>query len=118
MIDTSMKENTDIRYKKVWIRKQEEQVNKDQVPEIAILTIKQDEKNSTEKKKEVRYRKVWKITERKEGQVKKEQVQEIVLSDIVVKDESTDRKKEVRAQRDNESTNEDDDEYTSEQELF
>ena len=25
MIDTSMKENTDIRYKKVWIRKQEEQ---------------------------------------------------------------------------------------------
>jgi hypothetical protein len=37
MIDTSMKENTDIRYKKVWIRKQEEQVNKDQVPEIARL---------------------------------------------------------------------------------
>jgi hypothetical protein len=31
-----------------------------------------------------------------------------------VKDESTDRKKEVRAQRDDESTNEDDDEYTSE----
>jgi hypothetical protein len=29
MIDTSMKENTDIIYKKVWIRKQEEQVNKD-----------------------------------------------------------------------------------------
>jgi hypothetical protein len=43
-----------------------------------------------------------------------------------VKDESTDIKKEVRAQRDDESTNEDDDEstneyddeYTSEQELF
>jgi hypothetical protein len=35
-----------------------------------------------------------------------------------VKDESTDRKKEVRAQRDNKYTNEDDDEYTSEQELF
>jgi hypothetical protein len=47
-------------------------VNKDQVPEIAILTIKRDEKNSTEKKKDVRYRKVWKITERKEGQVNKE----------------------------------------------
>jgi hypothetical protein len=31
-----------------------------------------------------------------------------------VKDESTDKKKEVRAQRDNEYTNEDDDEYTSE----
>jgi hypothetical protein len=68
------------------------------------LTIKQDEENSTEKKKDVRYGKVWKITERKEGQVNKEQVQEIVLSVIVVKDESTYRKKEVRAQRDNEST--------------
>jgi septal ring factor EnvC (AmiA/AmiB activator) len=118
MIDTSMKENTDIRYKKVWIRKQEEHVNKDQVPEIARLAIKRDEENSTEKNKDVRYRKVWKITERKEGQVNKEQVQEIVLSSIVVKDESIDRKKEVRAQRDNESTNEDDDEYTSEKELF
>jgi hypothetical protein len=94
-------------------------VNKDQVPEIARLTIKRDEENSTKKRKDVRYRKVWKITERKEEQVNKEQVQEIVLSDIVVKDESTDRKKEVRAQRDNKSTNEDDDdEYTSEQELF
>jgi hypothetical protein len=76
-------------------------VNKDQVPKIVRLTIKRDEKNSTEKRKDVRYRKVWKITERKEGQVNKEQVQEIVLSDIVVKDESTYRKKEVRAQRDN-----------------
>jgi hypothetical protein len=101
-------------------------VNKDQVPEIARLTIKRDEENSTEKRKDVRYRTVWKITERKEGHVNKEHVQEIVLSEIVVKDESTDRKKEVRAQRDNkstnedddESTNEDDDEYTSEQELF
>jgi hypothetical protein len=53
MIDTSLKENTDIKYKKVWIRKHEEQVNKDQVPEIAILTIKQDEDNSIEKKKDV-----------------------------------------------------------------
>jgi hypothetical protein len=118
MIDTSMKENTNIRYKKVWIRKQEEQVNKDQVPDIARLTIKRDEENSTEKRQDVKYKKVWKITERKEGQVNKERVQEIVFSDIVVKDESTDRKKEVRAKRDNESTNEDDDEYTSEKELF
>jgi hypothetical protein len=78
MIDTSMKENIDIRYKKVWIRKHEEQVNKDQVPEIARLEIKRDEENSIEKKKDVRYRKVWKITERKEGQVNKEQVQEIL----------------------------------------
>jgi hypothetical protein len=35
-----------------------------------------------------------------------------------VKDESTNRKKEVRAQRDNESTNEYDDEYTSKKEFF
>ena len=32
MIDTSMKENNDIRCNKLWIRKQEEHVNKDQVP--------------------------------------------------------------------------------------
>ena len=62
--------------------------------------------------------KVWKINERKEGRVNKEQVQEIVLLGIIVKDESKNRKKEVRAQRDNESTNEDDDDYTLEQELF
>jgi hypothetical protein len=72
-------------------------VNKDHVLEIARLEIKRDEENSTEKKKDVRYKKVWKITERKEGHVNKEQVQEIVLSSIVVKDESTDRKKEVKA---------------------
>ena len=98
-------------------------MNKYQVPEITILAMKRDEENSTEKKKDVRYRKVWKITERKEGHVNKEQVQEIVLSGIVVKDESIDRivkdesknrKKEVKAQRDDESTNEYDDEYTSE----
>jgi hypothetical protein len=93
MIYTSMKENTNIRYKKVWIRKHKEQVNKDQVPEIAILEIKRDEENSIEKNKDVRYRKVWKITERKEGWVNKDHVQEIVLSGIVVKDESTHRKK-------------------------
>jgi hypothetical protein len=66
MIDTSMKENTDIKCKKVWVRKNEEQVNKYQVPEIARLEIKQDEENSIEKKKYVRYIKVWKITEIKE----------------------------------------------------
>jgi hypothetical protein len=70
------------------------------------------------KRKMYRYIKVWKITERKEGQVNKEQVQEIVLSGIVVKDESTNKKKEVRAQRDDESTNKDDDEYTLEKDLF
>jgi hypothetical protein len=89
-------------------------VNKYQVPEIAILEIKQDEENSTEKRKDVRYRKVWKITERKEGEVNKEQFQEIILLGIVVKHECIGRKKEVRAQRDIEYTNEDDDESTNE----
>jgi hypothetical protein len=42
-------------------------VNKHQVPKITRLEIKLDEKNSTEKKKDVKYIKVWKITERKEG---------------------------------------------------
>ena len=88
-----MKENTNIRYKKVWIRKDEEHVNKYQVTKIARLAIKRDEENSTEKRKDVIYKKVWKITEIKEGQVNKEHVQEIVLSSIVVKDESIDKKK-------------------------
>jgi hypothetical protein len=39
----------------------------------------------------------------------KEQVREIVLSIIVVQDESTDRKKEFKVQIDVDSTNEDDD---------
>ena len=82
------------------------------------MAIKWDEENSIEKRKDVRYIKVWKITERKEGHVNKEHAQKIVLSGIVVKYESTDIKKEVRAQRDDESTNEDDDEYTSEKKLF
>jgi hypothetical protein len=67
MIDTSMEENNDIIYNKVWIRKHEEHVNKDQVPEIARLLIKRDEEKSIEKKKDVRYKKVCKITKRKEG---------------------------------------------------
>jgi hypothetical protein len=79
MINTYMKENVDIRYKKVWIRKQEEHVKKDQVPKIVRLAIKQDEENSIEKNKNARYIKVWKMTKRKEGQVNKEQVQEIVF---------------------------------------
>jgi hypothetical protein len=45
-----------------------------------------DEKNSIEENKDVRYKKVWKITERKEGWENKEHVQEIVLSGIVVKE--------------------------------
>jgi hypothetical protein len=40
MINTSMTKNTDIICKKVWIRKHEEHMNKDQVPKIARLEIK------------------------------------------------------------------------------
>ena len=42
----------------------------------------------------------------------------ILYFQALVKDESTDIKNEVRDQRDDEFTNEDDDEYTSKQELF
>jgi hypothetical protein len=45
-------------------------VNKDQVPKIERLAIKRDEENSTEKKKDVRFIKVWKITKRKVMQEK------------------------------------------------
>jgi hypothetical protein len=40
VIEPPMNENTDVRYKKVWIRneKQEEKVNENQVPNI-VLTI-------------------------------------------------------------------------------
>jgi hypothetical protein len=71
-------------------------VNKDEVPEIARLSIKRDEENSTEKKKDIIYIKFWKINEIKEGQVNKEHVQEIVLSGILVKYESIDRKKKSK----------------------
>jgi hypothetical protein len=109
MFDNSMKENIDIRYKKVWKRKQEEQVNIDQVPEITILTIMRDEDKSSKKKEDVRYIKVWIRNERKEEKVNKERVQEIVLLGIVVQYESTDRKKEVKVHKDVNSTNDDDD---------
>jgi hypothetical protein len=72
MIDTSMKENIDIRYKKVWKRKQEEHVNKDQVPEIARLEIVRDEDKSTKKKEIVRYMKVWRRNENQIRKVNKE----------------------------------------------
>jgi hypothetical protein len=75
-------------------------------------------KTNLQRKRNVRYIKVWKRNERKEGQVNKEHVQEIVLSGIVVQDESTDRKKEVRVQKDVEPTNEDDDDSASERTLF
>jgi hypothetical protein len=63
-------------------------VNKEQVPKIIEFVV------------------AW---ERKEEQVNKEYVQEIVLLQIVVQDESTKRKKEVRVHKDLESTNDDDD---------
>jgi len=49
MINTYMKENIDIRYKKVWIRKEEEEVNKYQIPEIARLEITRDEEKYAKK---------------------------------------------------------------------
>jgi hypothetical protein len=45
-------------------------VNKDQVLEITRLARKRDEENSIEKNKDVRYKNIWKITKKKEGQGK------------------------------------------------
>jgi hypothetical protein len=85
MIEPSMKENIDVRYMKVWRRKerQEEKVNKEQVPEIVGFTV---------------------VRERREEE--KEHAQEVVLSGIVVQDhkESTGKKEEVRVKEDDEST--------------
>jgi hypothetical protein len=44
MIEPSMKENIDVRYTKVWKRKerQEEKVNKEQVPTIIVFAVVQE----------------------------------------------------------------------------
>jgi hypothetical protein len=44
MIDTPMKGNIDIRYKKVWKTKQEERVNKEQILEIAGFAVVRERK--------------------------------------------------------------------------
>jgi hypothetical protein len=63
----SMKKETYIRYTKIWKRKEqeEEQVKKDQVPEITRLEIARNKDKYIKKKEDVRYRKVWKRNERK-----------------------------------------------------
>jgi len=50
--------------------------------------------------------------------VNKEQVQEIVLSGIVVRDQSTVKKEEVRVQKNDKSTNEEEDYSASEWVFF
>jgi hypothetical protein len=72
--DKSTRKKEDVRHRKVWRRneKPEEQVNKEQVPEITGFAV---------------------VRERKEEQENKEHVQEIVLSGIVVQDQSTEERK-------------------------
>jgi hypothetical protein len=84
----------DVKYKKIWRRsvKQEEQVNKGQVPEITGFVVAHEEKER--------------------------QVKDIMLSGIIERDQSTDRKAVVRVQRDDESINKDVDDSTSEHVLF
>jgi hypothetical protein len=82
------------------------------------LIITRDEDKSTKKNEDVKYMKVWKINEIKEGHLNKEQVQDIVFLGTVVQDESTDRKKEVNTQKYVERTNEDDNDSTSKQTFF
>ena len=69
MMDTSVKEKNDIRYKKVWKRKQEwvkeEKMNEGH-PKVIVtgFTPVQDQDKSTSKKEDVRYRKVWRRNEK------------------------------------------------------
>jgi hypothetical protein len=59
-MDTSMKKNTDIRYKKIWKRKQEH-VKEDQMNQEARLSgleIVHDKEKCRGKKEDVRYMKV------------------------------------------------------------
>jgi hypothetical protein len=72
MMDTSMKENIDIRYKKVWKRKQEhvkEEHMNEEHPEIILsrFVVVQDQEKSTGKKEDVRYKKVWRRNEKKKN---------------------------------------------------
>jgi hypothetical protein len=58
LIESTMKENTDVRYMKVWRRneKQEEKVNKEHVPEIILIvfTIVQDHNEFTVQEEDVK----------------------------------------------------------------
>jgi hypothetical protein len=119
MMDTSMKENIDIIYKKVWKRKQE-QVKEEQMNEghpkviLSGLAIVRDQDKSTGKKEDVRYSKVWRRNEKQEEHVNEDHVPEIVLTGFAVvqdHDESTGKEEEVRIKKEDEkedvSTDED-----------
>jgi hypothetical protein len=70
-MDTSLRKNTDIRYKKIWKRKQE-QVKEDQMnkghPKVILSRLKiiRDEDKYIEKKEYVKYTKVWRRTKKQE----------------------------------------------------
>jgi hypothetical protein len=71
-------------------------VNKEQDPEITEFAV---------------------VQKKKKKRVNKEKVQEIVLSRIVVQDQSMGRKEEVKVQRDDESTDEEED-YSASKRVF
>jgi len=140
----SIKKETYTRFTKIWKRKEqeEEQVNKEHTSEITRLAIVQEGQGKQENEhvsrtilwdsatdqdhneEKVKKEQVPKITrflvtqERKEEQVNKEQVQDIVLSRIIERDQSTGRKGEFKFQRDDESTNEEEYDSASEKVLF
>jgi hypothetical protein len=94
MIEPPMKENTDVRYMKVWRRneKQEEQVNEDQVPEIVltIFTTVQDHNEFTGQEEDDR------IQEEDEVKIQEENVR-IQEEDEKEDDESTDEEEDYSA---------------------
>jgi len=86
-MDTSLRKNIDIRYKRVWKRKQEH-VKEDQMneghPEVTLpgLEIVRDKEKYTRKKENIRYKK---RNEKSAKQVNKEQVPEIIGCVVVRK---------------------------------
>jgi hypothetical protein len=77
MMDTSMKKNIDIKYKKVWKRKQEhvndEKMNEGHLEVIPLgLEIVRDQEKSLGKNKYVKYRKVWRRNKKQEEYVNKD----------------------------------------------
>jgi hypothetical protein len=66
MMDTSKKVNIDIRYKKIWKRKQEQVKEEHSELILLVFSIVQDHDRSTGKNIDVRYKKVWRRNEKQE----------------------------------------------------
>jgi hypothetical protein len=110
MMDTSIRENIDIRYKNIWKRKQEwvkEEYMDEGHPEVilSVFAVVQDQDKSTSKKEDVTCRKVLRKNENQEEKVNENQVLEIVLTICATTqnhDESRGKEKDVIFQEEDE----------------